>query len=255
MNIDNNISVVINTYNAERHLREVLESVKDFDEIVVCDMESTDNTLAIAREYRCKIVTFPKGEHRICEPARMFAISEASYKWVLVVDADEIITPELREYLYKRIEQADCPAGLYVPRRNMFMGRYNCDWSHDYQLRFFIGKGVVWPPVIHSVPAVQGRVERIPPRYEMLHLADITMRQWVSKMNEYTDNEVVRKAERGGYGIGALLWRPTWRFFRSYFIKGGFLMGKRGLINSLLTAIYQMILVSKIMEEQIRKGK
>lgn len=58
--MENKISVVINTYNAERHLKEVLESVKDFDEIVVCDMESTDHTLAIAREYGCKIVTFAK---------------------------------------------------------------------------------------------------------------------------------------------------------------------------------------------------
>ena len=54
------ISVVINTYNAAKHLKEVLESVKGFDEIVVCDMESTDNTLEIAREYNCKIVTFEK---------------------------------------------------------------------------------------------------------------------------------------------------------------------------------------------------
>lgn len=54
------ISVVVNTYNAEQHLKKVLESVKDFDEIVICDMESTDHTLDIAKEYGCKIVCFPK---------------------------------------------------------------------------------------------------------------------------------------------------------------------------------------------------
>ena len=64
---DNKISVVINTYNAEKHLREVLDSVKDFDEIVICDMESKDNTLAIAREYGCKIVTFEKKNYTIVE--------------------------------------------------------------------------------------------------------------------------------------------------------------------------------------------
>ena len=58
MSEDNKISVIINTYNAEQHLRKVLDSVKDFDEVVVCDMESTDHTLEIAKEYGCKIVTF-----------------------------------------------------------------------------------------------------------------------------------------------------------------------------------------------------
>lgn len=246
------ISVVINTYNAERHLAEVLESVRDFDEVVVCDMESTDSTLAIAREYGCRIVTFPKGEHKSAEPARTFAIQSAFSYWVLVVDADEIIPRELREYLYRRIKEADCPAGLYISRHNKFMGKYSCDWSHDYQLRFFRREGTVWPPYVHTFPEVHGRVERAPARYEMMHLADETVRQWVSKMNEYTDNEVLKKADRN-FGTGALLGRPLWRFFRSYFIKGGFLMGRRGLINSLQTAIYQMILVSKIMEERIRK--
>ena len=65
----NKISVVINTYNAEKFLKRVLDSVKDFDEIVVCDMESTDNTVAIAKEYGCKVVVFPKGDCVSAEPA------------------------------------------------------------------------------------------------------------------------------------------------------------------------------------------
>ena len=95
-----NISAVINTYNAGEHLEKVLEALKSFDEIVVCDMESTDNTLDIARRFGCKIVTFPRNNSNICEPARDFAIHSASNPWVLVVDADEIVPPSLKEYLY-----------------------------------------------------------------------------------------------------------------------------------------------------------
>ena len=62
------ISVVINTYNAEKHLIQVLDSVKDFDEVVVCDMESTDNTIGIAQSFGCRITTFPKGNITIVEP-------------------------------------------------------------------------------------------------------------------------------------------------------------------------------------------
>lgn len=81
----NGISVVINTYNASCHLQQVLDTVKGFDEVVVCDMESTDDTLDIAKRNGCKIVVFPRGNYQICEPARQTAIDAASCKWVLVL--------------------------------------------------------------------------------------------------------------------------------------------------------------------------
>ena len=90
MNEEKKISVVINTYNAEQHLQRVLDAVKDFDEVLVCDMESTDSTLEIAQKNGCRIVTFPKADHKSAEPARTFAIQSASSPWVLVVDADEM---------------------------------------------------------------------------------------------------------------------------------------------------------------------
>ena len=146
MNEKNKISVVINTYNAEQHLEQVLEAVKDFDEILICDMESTDRTLEIARKHDCRIVTFPKANHKSAEPARTFAIQEAANPWVLVVDADEIVTRELREELYRLVSQEDGAKGWYIPRINQFMGKpLKCAYP-DYQLRFFIREGTEWPP-------------------------------------------------------------------------------------------------------------
>ena len=113
----NKISVVINTYNAERHLEKVLQAAKDFDEIVVCDMESTDHTVEIAQRYGCKVVTFPKKDYVSAEPARNFAIQSASSYWVLVVDADELITEDLRKYLYDRIKEENCPTAEWYVRR------------------------------------------------------------------------------------------------------------------------------------------
>lgn len=96
------ISVVIHTYNAEKHLDRVLDAVKEFDEVLVCDMESTDSTLDICRRHGARVITFPKGEHTIPEPARTFAIQSATHEWVLVVDADELVPATLRRYLYGR---------------------------------------------------------------------------------------------------------------------------------------------------------
>jgi len=247
------ISVVINTYNARQHLERVLESVKDFDEIVVCDMESTDDTREIAARYNCKIVMFPKGSHTCCEPARTFAIQSASNPWVFVVDADEIVTPELREALYTLIKQPYDVAGYYIPRQNMFLGMFVRDFHYDYQLRFMLREGTEWPPYIHSLPKVPGRVVKLKASKQarLLHLMDETMHEYQEKMNFYTDNETDRKGDKG-YGLGALLWRPLWRFFKSYVMDGSFRMGTRGLIRSFMAAQYQFVLVAKIIEKRYR---
>lgn len=251
---DSKISVVINTYNARQHLAKVLESVKDFDEIVVCDMESTDDTREIAARYGCRIVTFPKANHKSAEPARTFAIQSAAYHWVLVVDADEVVTPELRETLYQKIQEPDCAAGFYIPRQNMFMGMFVRDFHYDYQLRFFIREGTEWPPYVHTFPQVQGRVTRLKAdtKARLLHLMDEDMHEYIEKMNLYTDNEVDKKMNKG-YGLGALLWRPAWRFFKKYFMDGSFRMGKRGFIRAMLAAYYQFVLVAKMMERRYRE--
>lgn len=254
--MDNNqISVVINTYNAEKHLSTVLESVQAFDEIVVCDMESTDHTVDIARKFGCRVVTFEKKDYVSAEPARTFAIQSASCKWVLVVDADEVVTPELHDYLYDLIKRPDCPAGLYIPRKNFFMGQFmHCNYP-DYILRFFIKEGTVWPPYVHTLPTVQGRIDHIPARRKelaLIHLANDSIKTILTKTNQYTENEVVKKA-RKKYGIGALLYRPAFRFLKSYVLKKGFLDGSRGFVYACLEAVYQVVMVSKLMEKKADK--
>lgn len=247
---ENKISAVINTYNASLYLEKVLDSLTGFDEIVVCDMESTDSTVAIAEKRGCRVVTFKKGNINICEPARNFAIRSAANKWVLVVDADEIVPPQLCDYLYKRIETG-CPEGLYVPRRNMFMGRY-VHSSPDYQLRFFQRDKADWPPIIHRPPHIDGLVEKIPTGIEgvcLLHLDDASLTDRFAKQNVYTGYEVEKRAKKR-YGAASLLFRPLWFFIRCYFIQGAVRDGMRGLIRSYMAAWYQIMLLSKIKENQ-----
>ena len=247
MNDENKISVVINTYNAERDLERVLDGVKDFDEVLICDMESTDKTLDIAKKYGCRIVTFERKTYNIVEPAREFAIHEARFDWVLVVDADEIVTPELKEYLYRRIKEDDCPDGLYIPRKNYFMGRFMRCHYPDHILRFFRKDKTHWPPIIHCTPVVDGRVEKIPAKNKELafeHLANDSVENIVNKTNQYTRNELERKQHKH-YGTIAFLWRPFFRFFKAYILKGAILDGKPGFIKAMLEGYYQFIFLSK----------
>lgn len=252
-----NISVVINTYNAALFLPRILPALKEFDEIVICDMESTDNTVSIAKEYGCKVVTFAKRDYVSAEPARTFAIQSASCDWVLVIDADELVTPALRDYLYDRIKSDDCPAGLYLPRKNFFLGRFMHSDYPDYILRFFVREGTVWPPYVHTLPVVNGKTEKIPATRKdlaLVHLADDSIRTIVNKTNLYTENEVVKKTDKH-YGIAALLYRPLFRFFKSYVLKRGFLDGRAGFIYACYRGVYQFIMVSKIMESKHNKAK
>lgn len=248
------ISVVINTYNAERFLRRVLESVKNFDEIVVCDMESTDHTLDIARQYGCRITIFPKANYHCAEPARQHALDFARGPWLLVVDADELVTPQLRDYLYRRISSPDCPQGMWIPRRDRVLNQLRRVRGRDYQLRFFIKQGTTWPPYVHTMPHVQGRVERVDPRerdVEFIHLAENYVGETVEKLNRYTEGELEKKSDKQ-WGLGALLWRPWWRFFKSYVLARGFLDGMPGFISSVLDGFYQFVLVAKIIERRIK---
>ena len=248
----NKISVVINTYNAERFLQQVLDTAKGFDEVVVCDMESTDHTVEIARRNGCRIVTFEKKDYKSAEPARTFAIQAATFEWVLVVDADELIPEALKDYLYAATARPDCPSGIYIPRKNFFMGRFmHCHYP-DYLLRFFRREGTVWPPYVHTFPVVQGRLEKIPRRRKELafvHLAKDDVQIITAKTNQYTDNEVDKKKDRQ-YGLCAFLYRPFFRFFKAYVLKGGFRDGKAGFIRAGLEGYYQFVMLAKIFEKR-----
>lgn len=255
MDENRKISVVINTYNAAQHLEQVLEAVKDFDEVLVCDMESTDSTLDIARRHGCRIVTFPRAGHSIVEPAREFAIHEARHAWVLVIDADELVTPQLRDYLYGQMALDSPPDGISIPRKNYFMGRFLHSAYPDYVLRFFRKEKTHWPPVIHCSPEVDGSVFKIPKTRKELaleHLANDSVGDILRKSDTYSNYEMSRRRHKN-YGLAALVFRPLFRFVKSYFIKCGFLDGMPGLIHAILDAHYQFCIVAKLMEERRRE--
>ena len=246
------ISVVINTYNAQQYLAEVLDSVKDFDEVLVCDMESTDDTLAIASAHGCRVVTFPKGELKIVEPAREFAIHQATYPWVLVIDADELVTPALRDCLYSHIRGEHPSDGLLIPRKNRLMGRFMHGYYPDYNLRFFRQAVTTWPPVIHAQPKVNGTLQRLPRNHKELaidHLDDRSIKARLDKINLYTEYEIEKRKDRH-YGVLAFVYRPMVRFVKCYLLKGGFRDGVPGLLFAWLEAVQQFTILAKLYENK-----
>ena len=137
------------------------------------------------------------------------------------------------------------------------MGTFMRCFYPDHLLRFFKKEGTVWPPIIHSIPLVQGDIERIPAKREelaLIHLADDSVTEIIRKFNDYTDNEIERKKHKN-YGVAALFHRPFVRFFKAYIIKGGIKDGKEGFIRAMLDGYYQFLMVSKIIEQRKKDNK
>ncbi len=245
------ISVVIQTLNSGEFIRQCLDSVKDFDEIIVCDMYSDDNTLDIAKEYNTKIVMHNRC-NGIVEPARNFALNQATKDWIFVIDSDEVVPPELKDYLYRIIKTDNCPDALFIPRKNYFMNRYMRASFPDYQLRFIRkSRFIEWPKTIHSHPVIEGVIKKVPPKKEFafIHLEKNGISPTAAKINKYSDQEVERRKYKKETIVG-LLFKPTYRFFRAYILKRGFLDGKEGFIYATMRAYYKYLTIAKIIENQ-----
>lgn len=251
----NPISIIINTYNAEEMLANTLESVKDFDEIVVCDMDSSDNTVAIAESYGCRVVAFPKGNHNICEPARDTAIHSAKNDWVLVVDADEVVPSKLKECLQKILDNANHKDAYFVPRKNMFLGEFVKAFFPDYQLRFLNQKKATWPPTIHSLPQINGSIGHLPkdPEIALIH-SGLTVSSEIKKIDVYSQNDLLKR-KKENVSLWELIASPAFRFFRDYIIKGACLQGRRGFIRACFSSHMKFYYLAKVYErQQNRKG-
>ncbi len=245
------ISAIVQTYNASEHLGRCLKALAPFDEILVVDMESTDGTAAIARSFGARVVVKERGEHRIVEAYRDFAIHEALHDWVLVVDADEIVPHALADYLYAEIGRDPSPRAIMIPIKNYFMGRWMHAYYPDYVLRFFNRVGASWPYEIHARPSHNGPKTYIPAKrtdLALIHLANESVGQTFTKMNAYTDREKSRRSKR--YRPLKLFYEPPYRFFKSYILKGGIRDGLPGFIHAVHDAVYRFSILAKIEEDR-----
>ncbi|ABG03537.1 glycosyl transferase, family 2 [Rubrobacter xylanophilus DSM 9941] len=239
------ISVLVNTLNEEANIRNCLECVKWADEIVVVDMYSEDRTLDIAREYTDKVFLHERVDY--VEPARRYALEQATNEWVLVVDADELVTRELRDRILQ-IAEEDRYDVVYVPRINYFFGRAmrGTGWAplQDMHVRFFKKWCVRYSDEIHSPVGVDpsARVyELLDESCAFVHFNYIDAEHFIDKLNRYTTIEAKNSAAAGrsfsGLGVlYAVLKEVGWRFF----LKNGFKDGFQGLALSLLMGFYRL---------------
>jgi Glycosyl transferase family 2 len=184
------VTGIVHTFNEERHVVEALRSLAWTDELIVVDMHSTDRTCEISRESGARVV---EHEHLgYVEPARNFGHAQASSEWIVVLDADEWMEPELAVALTAFTLEPSAEA-VELPFRNFLCGRWlgGTGWGDEYHLRFFRKGAVHWPERVHALPEVRGPVVRLArlAGTEVLHHNYDDLTEFVAKLNVYTGRE------------------------------------------------------------------
>ena len=251
------VTLCVSVRNAADHLRECVESCSEWvSEVVVVDMESEDDTMAVARSLGARIVEVPRAG--FAEPGRQRGIEAASQPWVLVLDADERAPANLRQVVERFVNREDV-AGVRLPRRHYVFGRWLRHSGHwpDYQLRLFRRDAVRWPPFVHTQAEVDGAVATAPASVDaaILHRTGRDVGGWIEMTNRYTDLEVDRYASLNRRAsIVRLALLPPFRFLQTYVLRRGFLDGIHGFAVAVLAAFYAAVLELKVWERQQVEG-
>lgn len=244
------VTVAINTLNEEANLPGCLESVRWAAEVVLVDMHSTDRTVPIAEEFGCRV--FQHEPVGYVEPARNFAIAQASHEWVLVLDADERVSEGLVGWIAQHLATTDA-AALRIPRRNYYDETWVtcCGWFPDEQVRLFRKAQVRYSDRIHRAPEIDGTTETLPLHGDafLKHYAFANLEARVAKSNKYSTIAARAMAAEGKrVSAGKLLARTIHSFVTAYFFQQGIRFGTLGMVLALERAFSTFLKYARLWE-------
>ena len=241
------LSVVVIAKNEELRIENCLSSVSWADEIILVDDESTDKTIEIAQRYNAKIFRRKMDVEGI---HRNWAYAQARNEWVLSLDSDERITPELREEISKVLAGNPQEAGFTIPRRN-HIGDYWVrfgGWYPSPQLRLFRKDKFRYEEVqVHPRAFLDGACGHL--RADMLHYSYKDLQDFWAKLNKQTTWEAQKWFAQGKpMTLGIFIWRTYDRFMRAYFGRHGYKDGFIGFVVAFNAGLYQIFSYLKYRE-------
>ncbi|MCK4911164.1 MAG: glycosyltransferase family 2 protein [Thermodesulfovibrionales bacterium] len=241
------VSVAVITLNEEAHISGCLKSVEGFfKEIVLVDSGSTDRTVDIARERGAKVIT---NEFAGYGQQKQFALEQCSLDWVLMLDADERLSPGCLDEI-RALFSSGPDAAAYSFRRKGYIGDrwiWSCGWWPDRVIRLVDRKHCSMEGSIHERVKVEGDITDLLGIIDHYSFRDYS--DMIARMNTYSTQSAIELVSNGAH-VGALtpFAHLAWMFFRSYVLKFGFRQGIDGLTVSALTALNSFLKYSKCIE-------
>jgi glycosyltransferase involved in cell wall biosynthesis len=229
------LSVIIITKNEAGNIGDCLRSVSFASELIVLDSGSTDDTVALAKAAGAQVHTTPDWPG--FGPQKNRALNLATGDWVLSLDADERITPALKQQIENAISRDSGPV-VAIPRLSSFLGQYirHSGWQPDYVPRLFKrGSATFSNDRVHERLVFGGVAIKL--TEPMLHYSFRTVDEVLGKLNSYSTAraaDLTVQGKRGG--LRKALLHGLWTFIRTYFLRAGFLDGRRGFILAVSNA-------------------
>ena len=249
------ISATIITYNEEKNIRRCIESLDFVDEIVVVDSLSSDNTCTIAKELGA-IVIDQKFLGHIDQ--KQLAVENATHDWVLSLDADEEVSPELKASIVELIKKPlECDA-YEMKRVSFHLGRWirHGGWYPDKKIRFFNRQKAHWGGYNpHDKVIVNGKVGML--EGDLKHYVFTDLRHNIDTNNSYSSimaEDLYKKSKKFSYL--KLFFKPIGKFLEVYIYKRGFLDGMAGFIIAVGASYSMFLKFAKLWElERVKKGQ
>jgi glycosyltransferase involved in cell wall biosynthesis len=228
------LSVIIITKNEQAHIGKCLQSVAWANEIIVLDSGSNDDTVRICRTFTNKVYETDWQGFGI---QKQRALNKATGDWVLSIDADEVVTPELKAEILAAMQRTDSD-GFEIPRLSTYCGRQmrHAGWYPDYVLRLFRRDfGKFTTSVVHEHIILQGHISRLTNPF--LHDAFVDFEEVLYKVNSYSSLGASLLYEKGvRSSLPKAIVKGFWTFIRTYFLKAAFLDGQQGLMLAISNA-------------------
>jgi glycosyltransferase involved in cell wall biosynthesis len=239
------VSVTVITRDEAANIDACLASVAWADEILVVDCGSTDRTVDIARARGARVIVKDWPGYGA---QKNFAAAEAAHDWILSVDADERVTPELASEIRATLAGSPTIAGFRIPRVTWHLGRWirTTDWYPDYQLRLYDRRRARWKERhVHESVTAEGPVGLL--KNDLQHYAYRDITHHHQTMDRYTTlaaEDMHASGRRAGFVDVAL--HPPAAFLRNYVLRRGFTDGMPGFIISVMNAHYVFLKFAKL---------
>jgi glycosyltransferase involved in cell wall biosynthesis len=241
------ISVTILVKNSQKHLDACLGALQDFEEIIVLDNGSTDNSIAIASSYaNVKVYSSPFIGFG---PLKNLAAQYASNPWVLSIDSDEVLSEELRAEI-RQLDLADTGKVYSIKRNNYYRNKLinGCGWDNDYVQRLYNKEATRFADLqVHEYVRTEGlQVQRL--KGSIAHFSYDSISQLIAKADKYTTLFATEKRFVKKSSAFKSYYKWAFSFFRSYVLQRGFLLGYEGLTISFTNAAYSFYKYMKLHE-------